>query len=115
MGRTLREGPRLLHELSSFFHTQGYSVYMPYDTEISSEEIKKKDMDALSSCDFAVLQLDEVFLGVAQELGAARALVKPVVLITRSREIAAHNWIRGDKGIKCCQTREDVLKLLQSL
>jgi len=61
-----------------------------------------------------VLELRESSLGVAQELGAARALGKPVILIASSRSVTDHNWIRGDPEIKCCATKEQALELLRS-
>jgi nucleoside 2-deoxyribosyltransferase len=116
VGKTLREGPKALEELSRFFHQAGYTVYMPYDddTKVSPSEIRSKDVDAIRSCDTAVLELRETSLGVAQELGAARALNKPVVLITESDRVLSHNWIRGDPGVRCCRSKEEALDLLES-
>jgi|SRR5438552_13661180 len=101
--RTLREGPKPLEQLCLFFYRAGYPVYMPYDPEVqhSADEIKKRDMEALRFCDIAVLELQEPSFAVAQELGAARALGKPVILITSSAAVTAHNWVRGDSGITC--------------
>lgn len=114
VGRTLRDGPSPLEDLARYFHSAGYSVYMPYDNDLRTSplEIKAKDMAALSSSDVVVLELRETSLGVAQELGAARAFGKPVILITNSPSVMAHNWVRGDKGITTCQTKEDALRLL---
>jgi nucleoside 2-deoxyribosyltransferase-like protein len=114
VGSSLREGPKPLFELSRFFHTSGYTVYLPYDddNQNSPADIKKWDMDALKSCDVAILKLEENSLGVAQELGAARALNKPVILITTSERVIGHNWVRGDSGIKCCPSREEALQLV---
>ncbi len=116
VGSSLREGPKPLVELSNFFQTAGYSVYLPYDDDVqnSPADIKTWDMDALKSCDMTILQLEENSLGVAQELGAARALNKPVILITTSKKVIRHNWVRGDSEIKCCASREEALQLLQS-
>jgi len=116
VGRTLREGPKPLEDLCLFFYGAGYTVFMPYDLDVQSnaEEIKKRDMTALRYCDLVVLELRESSLGVAQELGAARALGKPVILIASSRSVTDHNWIRGDPEIKCCATKEQALELLRS-
>src|SRR2546425_7960257 len=116
VGSSLREGPKPLVELARFFHTAGYSVYLPYDDDVqnSPTDIKTRDMDALRSCDNTILQLEESSLGVAQELGAARALNKPVILITKSERVIRHNWVRGDSGIKCCASREQALQLSKS-
>lgn len=115
VGRTLREGPKPLENLCMFFYGAGYSVFMPYDTDVqhNAEEIKKRDMAALKSCDIVVLELRESSLGVAQELGAARALGKPVILIASSRGVREHNWIKGDSEIKCCATKDQALELLK--
>ncbi len=77
-------------------------------------EIKSRDMEALRTCDIVVLELRETSLGVAQELGAARAMGKPVLLITQSQRVASHNWIRGDAGITCCGSKEEALDRLGS-
>ncbi len=116
VGRTLREGPKQLEELSRFFHQAGYSVYMPYDDDVqnSPSEIKARDMKAIASSHIVMLELTETSLGVAQELGAARALEKPVILITESEKVRSHNWIRGDRGVSCCRNREEALELLRS-
>jgi len=116
VGKTLRKGPKQLEELSRFFHQAGYSVYMPYDDDVqnSPSEIKARDMKAISSSHIVVLELTETSLGVAQELGAARAFEKPVILITESEQVRSHNWIRGDPGINCCRNKEDALELLGS-
>jgi nucleoside 2-deoxyribosyltransferase len=116
VGRSLAEGPGPLEDLSKFFHRAGYAVYMPYDddTKNSPAEIKSKDMDAIRSSDAVVLELRETSLGVAQELGAARALGKPVILITESQRVVSHNWVRGDEGIRCCGSKEGALDLLGS-
>ena len=116
VGRTLREGPKPLEELSRFFHRAGYAVYMPYDDDAqnSPTEIKSKDMEALRSSDAVVLEIRENSLGVAQELGAARALGKPVILITGSSMVVSHIWVRGDAGIRCCESKEEALNLLHS-
>lgn len=115
VGRSLRKGPKPLERLSKFFHAAGYSVYVPYDDELqtSPAEIKTRDMEAIRSSDIVVLELEETSLGVAQELGAARALGKPVILITRSERVTRHNWIRGDVGIKCCTSKEEALQLIE--
>ncbi len=115
MGRTLREGPKPLEEHARFFHRGGYSVYLPYDPEVqtSSVEIKARDMEALKKSDIVVLELQDPSLGVAQELGAARALEKPVVLITSSQKALGHNWVKGDRGIRCCATQEEALEFLK--
>lgn len=115
VGRTLREGPKLLAALAEFFHRSGYTVYMPYDddTQNSPREIKKRDMEAMRSSDIVVLELEEPSLGVAQELGAARALGKPVILISTRPQVISHNWVRGDEGVKCCDTKEEALELLK--
>ncbi len=117
VGKTLREGPAPLEELSRFFHEAGYTVYMPYDDDVqnSPAEIKSRDMEAIKACDIVVLELRETSLGVAQELGAVRALGKPVVLTTQSQRVASHNWIRGDAGISCCGSKEEPLDRLGSL
>jgi hypothetical protein len=117
VGRTLAEGPGPLEELSRFFHRAGYAVYMPYDDDsrISPTEIKSRDMEAIRSSEAVVLELGETSLGVAQELGAARALGKPVILITQSQRVVSHNWIRGDEGIRCCGNRKEALDLLWSV
>jgi nucleoside 2-deoxyribosyltransferase len=117
VGRSLAEGPGPLEDLSRFFHRAGYAVYMPYDddTKNSPAEIKSRDMDAIRSSEAVVLELRETSLGVAQELGAARALGKPVILITQSQRVISHNWIRGDQEIKCCGSKEEALDLLGSL
>ncbi len=114
VGKSLREGPKPLEQFSKYFHKAGFSVYMPYDndSETSPLEIKTKDMEALSSSDVVVLELLETSLGVAQELGAARAFGKPVILITDSPRVIRHNWVRGDKGITTCRSKEDALQLL---
>lgn len=116
MGRSLREGPKPLADLSEFFHKAGYIVYMPYDDDAqnSPREIKRRDMEAIKSSDIVVLELEEPSLGVAQELGAARALGKPVILISTNHRVTAHNWVKGDEGIKCCGTKEEALELLKS-
>lgn len=116
VGRTLREGPKPLATLSEFFHKAGYTVYMPYDDEAqnSPREIKRRDMEAMRSSDVVVLELEESSLGVAQELGAARALGKPVVLISTSQRVTSHNWVKGDEGIECCSTKDEALELLKS-
>src|SRR5436309_2805332 len=84
VGKTLRSGPRPLRDLSTYFHTAGYSVYMPYDNDVQNDpaQIKARDLEAIRSSDIVVLELNETSLGVAQELGAARAIGKPVILIT---------------------------------
>ena len=117
VGRSLAEGPGPLEDLSRFFHRAGYAVYMPYDddTKNSPAEIKSRDMDAIKSSEAVVLELRETSLGVAQELGAARALGKPVILITQNQKVISHNWIRGDQGIRCCGSKEEALDLLGSL
>ncbi len=114
VGKTLRHGPGPLEDLSMFFHRAGYDVYMPYDDDAQNSpiEIKSKDMEAIRSSDVVVLELNEHSLGVAQELGAARALEKPVLLITNSESVISHNWIRGDRGIRCCASREEAVELL---
>ncbi len=116
VGSSLREGPKPLVELSNFFHTAGYTVYLPYDDNVqnSPTDIKTWDMNALRSSDISILQIEENSLGVAQELGAARALNKPVILITKSERVIRHNWVRGDSEITCCASREEALQLLQS-
>ncbi len=115
VGKTLREGPKPLEALSKFFRRAGYTVYMPYDDDVqnSPSEIKARDMEAIRSSDIVVLELNEGSLGVAQELGAARALGKPVILITRSERVISHNWIRGDQGIRSCESKEEALELLR--
>ncbi len=117
VGRTLREGPKPLEQLTRYFYAAGYSVYMPYDDDAQTnpEEIKARDLEALRTSDIAVLELRETSLGVAQELGAARAIGKPVVLITDSPRVTSHNWVRGDRGITVCQTKEEALEALGSL
>ncbi len=116
VGRSLREGPKPLADLSEFFHKAGYTVYMPYDDDAQNtpREIKKRDMEAMRSSDVVVLELEESSLGVAQELGAARALGKPVILISTSQRVTSHCWVKGDEGIKCCGTKEEALELLKS-
>ncbi len=51
MGRSLREGPKPLADLSEFFHKAGYTVYMPYDDDAqnSPREIKRRDMRILNT------------------------------------------------------------------
>ncbi len=68
----------------------------------------------MRSSDIVVLELEEPSLGVAQELGAARALGKPVILISTSQRVISHNWVKGDEGIECCGTKEEALELLKS-
>ena len=105
-----------MEELSRFFHRAGFVVYMPYDDDAqnSPTEIKSRDMEALRTSDTVVLEIGETSLGVAQELGAARALSKPVILITESERVVSHNWVRGDAGITCCGSKEEALGLLKS-
>ncbi len=116
VGRTLREGPKGLEELSGYFHMAGYSVYMPYDNDVHSDpaEIKARDLEAIRSCDVVVLELNETSLGVAKELGAARAVGKPVILITESERVKSRNWVRGDKGITVCRSKEEAISTLKS-
>lgn len=106
-----------MEDLSRFFHRAGYAVFMPYDddTKNSPAEIKSRDMEAIRSSEAVVLELRETSLGVAQELGAARLLGKPVILITQSQRVVSHNWIRGDDGIRCCGSKEEALDLIGSL
>jgi len=117
VGRSFAEGPGPLEDLSRFFHRAGYAVYMPYDddTKNSPAEIKSRDMDAIKSSEAVVLELRETSLGVAQELGAARALGKPVILITQNQKVISHNWIRGDRVIRCFGNKEEALDLLGRL
>ena len=88
---------------------------MPYDDDVQNtpSEIKSRDMEALRSSDLVVLELNETSLGVAQELGAARAFGKPVILITSSDRVTSHNWIRGDREIDCCSSKEEALQLIK--
>ncbi len=94
----------------------GYSVYMPYDDDVQNDpaQIKARDLEAIRSSDAVVLEIDETSLGVAQELGAARAIGRPVVLITDSERVILHNCVRGDRGITVCRTKEEAIAALKS-
>ncbi len=116
VGKTLRPGPGPLRELSTYFHTAGYSVYMPYDDDVQNDpaQIKARDLEAMQSSDVVLLEINETSLGVAQELGAARAIGKPVVLTTDTERVILHNWVRGDRGITVCRTKEEAIAALKS-
>lgn len=66
VGKTLRSGPKPLEELSRYFHTAGYSVYMPYDDDVQNDsaQIKARDLEELKSSVGTALEgkksLDEI-------------------------------------------------------
>ncbi len=89
---------------------------MPYYDDVQNDpaQIKPRDLEAMRSSDVVLLEINETWLGVAQELGAARAIGKPVVLITDSERVILHNWVRGDRGIMVCRTKEEAIAALRS-
>jgi 2'-deoxynucleoside 5'-phosphate N-hydrolase len=120
-----RDDQEIYFKIINFLKEKGYAVLTEHigdknlsssgETNFSSEEIFKKDLEWIKIADILIAEVTQVSLGVGYEIGFAESIGKKIICLYREgSEKKLSCMISGNKNVKVIRYKEvnDVLEKL---